>query len=308
MSLVSFIGPRPNLFDLKGASERKRLEVRQPILTNEDLEKIRMIGDFADNHFQTQTLDITYAIGARRRGHGHGVDAALRPRRARRARRLQHHHPLRPAARRRARRHSGAARHRRRPQSPDPQGAADLGRPRRGDRRGARGASFLRARRLRRRGDQSLSRLRDAARHARRRRVPGGRGGGRGRLPLHQVDRQRRAEGHVQDGHLDLPVLLRRADLRRDRPLVRLRAPLLLRHLDHHRGRRPRRDRRGDDAPPSGGLQRGSGAAPRARCRRRIRLPPARRGPHVDAGGRWRCSSTPCAARASRPIGNMPTC
>ena len=34
-------------------------------------------------------------------GHGHGADAALRPRRARRARRLQHHHPLRPAGRRR---------------------------------------------------------------------------------------------------------------------------------------------------------------------------------------------------------------
>src|SRR5215831_11304799 len=34
MSLVSFIGPRPNLFDLKGLSRRKRLEVRQPILTN----------------------------------------------------------------------------------------------------------------------------------------------------------------------------------------------------------------------------------------------------------------------------------
>ena len=67
MSLVSFIGPRPNLFDLKGLSERKRLEVRQPILTNEDLEKIRAIGDIADNHFQTQTLDITYAVGARRR-------------------------------------------------------------------------------------------------------------------------------------------------------------------------------------------------------------------------------------------------
>nr|MBA3520391.1 glutamate synthase subunit alpha [Hyphomicrobiales bacterium] len=62
MSLVSFIGPRPNLFDLKGLSERKRLEVRQPILTNADLEKIRAIGDIADNAFQTQTLDITYAI------------------------------------------------------------------------------------------------------------------------------------------------------------------------------------------------------------------------------------------------------
>ena len=59
MSLVSFIGPRPNLLDLKGASSRKRLEVRQPILTNEDLEKIRCIGHFEDS-FDTKTLDITY--------------------------------------------------------------------------------------------------------------------------------------------------------------------------------------------------------------------------------------------------------
>ena len=61
MSLVSFIGPRPNLFDVEGLSERKRLEVRQPILTNADLEKIRAIGDIADNQFQTKTLDITYS-------------------------------------------------------------------------------------------------------------------------------------------------------------------------------------------------------------------------------------------------------
>ena len=40
MSLVSFIGPRPNIFDLEGSSRRKRLEVRQPILTNADLEKL----------------------------------------------------------------------------------------------------------------------------------------------------------------------------------------------------------------------------------------------------------------------------
>lgn len=60
MSLVSFIGPRPNLLDLKGMSSVKRLEVRQPILTNDDLEKIRMIGEVADNHFRAETLDITY--------------------------------------------------------------------------------------------------------------------------------------------------------------------------------------------------------------------------------------------------------
>jgi glutamate synthase (NADPH) large chain len=61
MSLVSFIGPRPNLFDLAGAAKRKRLEVRQPILTNEDLEKIRCIGHFEDS-FDTKTLDMTYDV------------------------------------------------------------------------------------------------------------------------------------------------------------------------------------------------------------------------------------------------------
>ena len=61
MSLVSFIGPRPNILDLEGTSRRKRLEVRQPILTNEDLEKIRCIGHFEDR-FDTKTLDITYPV------------------------------------------------------------------------------------------------------------------------------------------------------------------------------------------------------------------------------------------------------
>ncbi len=60
MSLLSFIGPRPNILDLTGASKRKRLEVRQPILTNEDLEKIRCIGHYEDR-FDTKTLDTTYA-------------------------------------------------------------------------------------------------------------------------------------------------------------------------------------------------------------------------------------------------------
>ena len=60
MSLVSFIGPRPNLFDLEGSEAQKRLEVRQPILTNEDLEKIRTIGDNEESGFKSITIDITY--------------------------------------------------------------------------------------------------------------------------------------------------------------------------------------------------------------------------------------------------------
>ena len=61
MSLVSFIGPRPNIFDLVGSSRRKRLEVRQPILTNADLEKIRSIGH-TEERFDTKTIDITYSV------------------------------------------------------------------------------------------------------------------------------------------------------------------------------------------------------------------------------------------------------
>ena len=60
MSLVSIIGPRPNLFDLEGSSRTKRLEVRQPILTNEDLEKIRAISEVGDGHFKSRTLDTTW--------------------------------------------------------------------------------------------------------------------------------------------------------------------------------------------------------------------------------------------------------
>ncbi|WP_019905316.1 glutamate synthase large subunit [Methylobacterium sp. 77] len=63
MSLVSFIGPRPNILDMEGASRKKRLEVRQPILTNGDLEKIRSISHFEDR-FDTKTLDMTFLAEA----------------------------------------------------------------------------------------------------------------------------------------------------------------------------------------------------------------------------------------------------
>lgn len=72
MSLVSFIGPRPNIFDLVGSSRRKRLEVRQPILTNADLEKIRSIGH-TEERFDTKTIDITYSANE----GAEGMEAAV---------------------------------------------------------------------------------------------------------------------------------------------------------------------------------------------------------------------------------------
>ena len=64
MSLVSIIGPRPNLFDLEGMSRTKRLEVHQPILTNANLEKIRAISEVAESHFKSITLDTTWPAEA----------------------------------------------------------------------------------------------------------------------------------------------------------------------------------------------------------------------------------------------------
>src|SRR5664280_1813420 len=60
MSLVSIIGPRPNLLDHEGMSNTKRLEVRQPILSNDDLEKIRSISAMSGDHFKSHTFDITF--------------------------------------------------------------------------------------------------------------------------------------------------------------------------------------------------------------------------------------------------------
>ena len=59
MSLVSMIGPRPNLLGHE-AGTHKRLEVAQPVLTNADLDKIRSIAELLDGAFRTATVDITW--------------------------------------------------------------------------------------------------------------------------------------------------------------------------------------------------------------------------------------------------------
>jgi glutamate synthase (NADPH/NADH) large chain len=61
MSLVSLIGPRPNLLGLnQGDFLQKRLEVAQPILTNVDLEKVRSIESRTSGAFRTKTLSMCY--------------------------------------------------------------------------------------------------------------------------------------------------------------------------------------------------------------------------------------------------------
>jgi len=60
MSLVSLIGPRPNLLGLDEGGTHKRLEVEQPILTNQDLEKIRRIEARSGGAFKTKTFTLCY--------------------------------------------------------------------------------------------------------------------------------------------------------------------------------------------------------------------------------------------------------
>ncbi len=73
MSLVSFIGPKPNLLDINQVNPPMRLEVSQPILDFADMAKLRDIARHTQGKFRSYTLDITYPLAW---GH-EGVEAKL---------------------------------------------------------------------------------------------------------------------------------------------------------------------------------------------------------------------------------------
>jgi glutamate synthase (NADPH/NADH) large chain len=62
MSLVSFIGPKPNLLDINQVNPPMRLEVSQPILDFADMAKLRDIEKTTQGKFRSYTLDITYPL------------------------------------------------------------------------------------------------------------------------------------------------------------------------------------------------------------------------------------------------------
>ena len=73
MSLVSFIGPKPNLLDINQVNPPMRLEVAQPVLDFADMAKLRDIEKHTQGKFRSYTLDITYPLSW---GH-EGVEAKL---------------------------------------------------------------------------------------------------------------------------------------------------------------------------------------------------------------------------------------
>jgi glutamate synthase (NADPH/NADH) large chain/glutamate synthase (ferredoxin) len=68
MSLVSFIGPKPNLLDINQVNPPMRLEVSQPVLDFADMEKLRNIRAFTKGKFRSHVVDITYPVSWGREG------------------------------------------------------------------------------------------------------------------------------------------------------------------------------------------------------------------------------------------------
>jgi glutamate synthase (NADPH/NADH) large chain len=62
MSLVSFIGPKPNLLGIDETNPPLRLEVSQPVLDFEQMETIRHIEKYTAGKFRSCELDITYPL------------------------------------------------------------------------------------------------------------------------------------------------------------------------------------------------------------------------------------------------------
>ncbi len=68
MSLVSFIGPKPNLLDINQVNPPMRLEVSQPVLNFADMAKVRDIETHTNGKFRSYVLDITYPLAWGREG------------------------------------------------------------------------------------------------------------------------------------------------------------------------------------------------------------------------------------------------
>ncbi len=62
MSLVSFVGPKPNLLDINQVNPPMRLEVAQPVLDLADMAKLYDIERHTHGKFRSSTLDITYPL------------------------------------------------------------------------------------------------------------------------------------------------------------------------------------------------------------------------------------------------------
>ena len=299
MSLVSIIGPRPNLFDLEGIvaapSGWKCASRSSPTRT---WKRSASISEVGDGHFKSRTLDITWpaehgaagmeaaldALCARAEAAvREGINIIILSDRAAGADRIPipsllacaavHHHLIRQGLRTSV----GLV--------------VESGEPREVHHfaclagYGAEAINPYLA-------FETLMAMKDELPQQARREG--------NRQALHQVDRQGPAQGDVQDGHLHLSVLLRRADLRRRRPASRISSPSIspaprpaskasasTEIAEETRAAPPRRLQRRADLPR------------RARRRRRIRRSAC--AARTTSGRRRRSSALQHAVRGNSP-------
>ncbi|MDX8379243.1 MAG: glutamate synthase large subunit [Gallionella sp.] len=64
MSLTSFIGPKPNLLGIDETVPALRLEVHQPVLSNDDIARLRNVDQLTQGRYRAQVLDMTYPASA----------------------------------------------------------------------------------------------------------------------------------------------------------------------------------------------------------------------------------------------------
>ena len=77
MSLVTFIGPKPNLLALDETKPTIRLEASQPVLTLDDLEQLKNISKLTKDAFKSLVLDITYDVKGLKKDDAYGMKKAI---------------------------------------------------------------------------------------------------------------------------------------------------------------------------------------------------------------------------------------
>ncbi|HYD33663.1 MAG TPA: glutamate synthase large subunit, partial [Methylophilaceae bacterium] len=75
MSLVTFIGPKPNLLGIDESDPALRLEASQPVLTLDELEQLKAIDTLTQGRYRSLTLDITYAASQGKQGMAAAIEA-----------------------------------------------------------------------------------------------------------------------------------------------------------------------------------------------------------------------------------------
>ena len=68
MSLITFIGPKPNLLGLDETTPPMRLEASQPVLMLDELEQLKAIATLTQNQYKSLVLDITYPASQGKEG------------------------------------------------------------------------------------------------------------------------------------------------------------------------------------------------------------------------------------------------